>query len=190
MIIGKGVDKVFQLLADLQHSKVEIVKTGYNKFGSYEYATKDDILKAINPFLKKHGCIVMWSEESHEHTQRENKDGSTYWMHTDSIVKCRIQALSGVEDYVEGTSHGYGINKNSDKTLKARTIAERYALTGLLGIPSVSEDDVDASHSDVRGQEQSTPKEVVISNESFAERTRRKRATSVDSKRSASNLLM
>lgn len=149
--LGPEANNSLQLLGYLQHNNIEIPETGYNSFGKYKYPLLDDILKAIQPFLEKYKCIVMWSEDDHCHDRYEDEEGNNY-LFTDSIVTCRIQCIENINDYVQTQSHGAGLNKNSDKTLKAETIGRRFSLMCLLGMQKLKAEDTDDSEYDVRGQ--------------------------------------
>lgn len=156
---GSEVNSSIAMIAELQHSNVEIKQTGYNSFGKYHYATLDDILKAIQPYLAKHKCVVLWSEDQHVHDVRtcydtEQKD-SDYYVHTDTTLTCMIVSATNPDDFVSTQSHGYGINKNADKTCKATTIGKRYSLNNLLGLQQVNDEDTDNSKFDVASQQSS-----------------------------------
>lgn len=181
--IGPNANNSLKVLAYLQHNGIEIKMTGYNSFGSYEYATLPDILGAIQPTLAKFNCVVCWSEDNHIN-ERVASEGD-YYIHTDVITTCKIVYIEDTEDYIETTSHGYGINKNADKTCKATTISKRYSLTNLLGLKNTGDDDTDT---DV-GLSTSTPKSnsSTVPKTSFRERMKQ-RSTQV--KRDNSDMIV
>ena len=151
--VGPEASKTLQLLGYLQHNQIEIPEIGYNKFSGYKYPLLDDILEAIRPQLKEYNCIVVWSELQHTHERFEqpsDKGDIDNYLFTDSLVLCRILNIDNSQDYIECTSHGAGLNKNADKTLKAETIARRFSLMMLLGMQKLKAEDTDASEYDFR----------------------------------------
>lgn len=188
--LGKEAKSSLYLLGELQHKDIEIPETGWNSYSKYKYPLLDDILGAIQPFLKAHHCIVLWSEDEHEHDTTFGEEGvdGDYYLATDVIVTCRIQCIENIYDYVQTQSHGYGINKNGDKTLKAQTIARRFSLMCLLGMQKLKAEDTDDSEHDPK-QFTTAPKSKPQQSKpmSFKERMSQR---STSSKRSASDLLM
>ena len=189
--LGKEAKNSLYLLGELQHNDVEIPETGWNAYSKYKYPLLDDILDAIQPYLRANRCIVLWSEDEHEHdvTHGDTLDDG-YYIGTDVIVTCRIQYIDNIYDYVQSQSHGYGLCKNGDKTLKAQTIARRFSLMCLLGMQKLKAEDTDDSEHDPQ-QFTTTPKSKPQQSKpkamSFKDRMTQR---STLSKRSASDLLM
>lgn len=49
-------------LTDIQN-ELKAPKNQYNKFGGYAYRSCEDILEAVKPLCKKHGCEVLMSDD-------------------------------------------------------------------------------------------------------------------------------
>lgn len=185
--LGSKAKQSLEFLAALQHGDVTIKKTGYNSFGGYWYPTLDDILTAIQPMLVKYGCIVVWSEIDHGHEQEVlgSEKGTDYYVHTDSTVACKILNAYEPQDYIGCLSHGYGINKNADKTCKATTIAKRYSLINLLGIKAVNDEDTDNPKFDVQNSQQ-----MGEAAKAFRNRKARSRSVNIDEQRANSDTII
>ena len=54
--------KVYQKLAAIQ-TALKAPKSQFNKFGGYKYRKAEDILEAVKPLLKEHGCALTCSDD-------------------------------------------------------------------------------------------------------------------------------
>jgi len=53
---------LIQKLAQIQHD-LKAPKSNYNSFGKYKYRSIEDIQEAVKPHLKKHECVLNFSDE-------------------------------------------------------------------------------------------------------------------------------
>jgi hypothetical protein len=107
--------------------EINAPKGKYNSFGKYMYRSCEDILEAVKPILKKHGCIILLSDELVE------ANGNTYIKSTARI------ACSDTGDSIENVA--FAKEPDSKKGMDASQItgctssyARKYALCGLLAI--------------------------------------------------------
>ena len=155
-----------------------------SSFGGYNYPTADDILDMLKPFLAKHNCIVVSSEVSHEHERFVSPNDKDFYYFTDSVVIASIINVEDKEDYISASSHGAGLNKNSDKTTKAETLAWRYALMRLLNIKRINHEDTDNPAFDVKKDN------AFMGDAAKSFKNRQRKTRSVEDKRNSSSLLM
>lgn len=127
-------------------------KTGHNKFHNYDYSSKEDVLKVLQPAMVDAGLAIIPSVEGWELDKFDN-----------FVVQFRMTLLHETGESWTTYWHGVaqdkdGKGRNGDKWLnKAATAAEKYFLLKLFHIP-VAEDDPDADANNASaGQNKSAP---------------------------------
>ena len=127
-------------------------KSRHNNFGNYNYRSAEDIMKAVKPLCKKHGCVLFLSDDVKE-------VGAPYVYNTQDTKKGTSSSYNGTRVYIEATatiinSEGQSISVKalareevakagmdaSQITGAASSYARKYALNGLFAI----DDSVDA----------------------------------------------
>lgn len=132
-------------LIEIQNT-LNVPKERRNDFGKYNYRSAEDILKAVKPLLKQHGCTLLLSDEVKE-------VGSAYTYNTQDTKKGTASTYNGTRIYVEATATL--INSAGEKvsvkglareevakagmdaaqiTGAASSYARKYALNGLFAI--------------------------------------------------------
>ena len=132
----------FMKRLQLVQSELKAPKNRVNKFGGYKYRNVDDILSAVKPLMKKHGLVLVLSDDivtrGDGEKQRHYVEASATVYDTDtggSISCCgyarEAEAKKGMdESQITGTASSY---------------ARKYALNGLLDI----DDGIDADNPEI-----------------------------------------
>lgn len=116
-------------------------KSGDNKFDKYSYAKLEDFMEAAKPVLSSNGLAVVFSTpEVVAMDDRTTKNGGA-----EHAVRVRIEALLIHESGETLTTVGWGEGQDrADKSIyKAITGAKKYALAGLLSIPTSDDPESD-----------------------------------------------
>lgn len=107
-------------------TELKAPKSQYNKFGKFNYRKAEDILEALKPLLKEHGCTVVCTDDIVEIGDR------IYVKATASIKNSSNETE---------TSVGFARESESIKGMEAAQItgaassyARKYALNGLFAI--------------------------------------------------------
>lgn len=126
-------------------------KTGHNKFHNYDYSSKEDVLKVLQPAMVNAGLACLPSVLKWQTDEYGNfvVDYDMILMH-ESGVTFPVQWVGVAQDKDRQ-------GKNGDKWFnKAATAAEKYFLLKLFHIP-VSEDDADADANNASAGDTKSP---------------------------------
>lgn len=127
-------------------SELKAPKNQRNTFGNYNYRSAEDILEAVKPLLKKHGCHLTISDEMIQLGDRYYvKATATLAKDADSIS---TTAYAREEENKKGQD-------SSQITGSTSSYARKYALNGLFCI----DDTKDADSTNTHGKEEQ-PKTV------------------------------
>jgi len=119
-------------LSEIQ-SSIKVPKKRLNKFGGYKYRNCEDILEALNPYLKKFNAIVIT-------TYTILNIGDRHYIKATVTYKSK----DGEETSVDGLARESQIKKKMDDsqlTGTASSYARKYALEGLLAISDTRDAD-------------------------------------------------
>ena len=117
-------------------SELHAPKSQKNTFGGYNYRSCEDILEAVKPLCKKHGCVIVLSDEIISNDGRFHimARAKLYDIETgDSIENAALareaESKKGMDDsQITGTASSY---------------ARKYALNGLFCIDDTRDADTD-----------------------------------------------
>jgi hypothetical protein len=130
-------------------SELKAPKNQRNTFGNYNYRSAEDILEAVKPLLKKHGCYLTISDEMIQL-------GDRYY------VKATV-TLSKDADSISTTA--YAREEESKKGMDSSQItgatssyARKYALNGLFCIDDTKDADFTNTHGEEEQPKQKTVK--------------------------------
>ena len=122
-------------------SELKAPKNQRNTFGNYNYRSAEDILEAVKPLLKKHGCHLTISDEMIQLGDRYYvKATATLSKDSDSIS---TTAYAREEENKKGQD-------SSQTTGSTSSYARKYALNGLFCI----DDTKDADFTNTHGKEE------------------------------------
>lgn len=142
-------------LVDIQF-RLNAPKGQTNDFGRYKYRSAEDILAAVKPLLKEHGCVLTLSDEVKEvgqefhlaqqddkkKTSMQFKGTRVYVEATATIFNSKGEKLS-VKAYAREEPVKAGMDA-AQITGSASSYARKYALNGLFAIDN--ENDPDATN--------------------------------------------
>jgi len=124
---------VNQKLAAIQ-AALKAPKSQYNEFGRYKYRKAEDILEAVKPLLKEHGCALTCSDEL-------ELIGDRYYVKATAMLTC---CEDGSHCYCEAYAREEAEKKGMDGsqiTGASSSYARKYALNGLLCIDDTADSD-------------------------------------------------
>lgn len=114
-------------------SELKTPKSQFNKFGNYAYRSCEDILEAVKPLLKKHGCFIILTDEIW------NVGNKNYVKATAKIQDAGGRSIETIA-YAREPEEQKGMN-DSQITGAASSYARKYALSGLLAIDDTKDAD-------------------------------------------------
>ncbi|MBQ2016154.1 MAG: ERF family protein, partial [Clostridia bacterium] len=118
--------KVYQKLAAIQ-TALKAPKSQFNKFGGYKYRKAEDILEAVKPLLKEHGCALTCSDDLQQ-------IGDRYYIKATAMLICAEDgSYQSCEAYAREEEEKKGMD-GSQVTGASSSYARKYALNGLLCI--------------------------------------------------------
>lgn len=137
------IAKLAPALVKAQSEMKAAQKTGDNKFDKYRYSKLEDFFDAAKPILAKHGlALVMGTPSVTTLADRPTKNGG-------SEHACQVQVsamlLHDSGEWIETTGHGEGQDRADKSIYKAITGAKKYAIAGLLAIPTTDDPEADES---------------------------------------------
>lgn len=135
-------------LIDIQ-SELKAPKGQYNSFGKYKYRSAEDILEAVKPLLKKHGCYLTLSDEP------VSIDGRHYIKATATLCAENADSVK-VTAYAREPETKKGMDE-SQITGTASSYARKYALNGLFAIDDTKDADTDEYSSQTATKQSSKP---------------------------------
>lgn len=141
---------IHQALAAAQAEMRSAQKSGKNTFDKYEYAKLEDFMDVAKPVLAKHGlAITFGTDEIHTLDDRSTKNGGV-----EHAVRVRVVATLIHESGATIAVYGYGEGQDrADKaSYKAITGARKYAIAGLLAIPTTDDPEADETVGLARGK--------------------------------------
>lgn len=110
-------------------STLTVAKTKYNEFGSFDYRSCEDILKAVKPLLKERGLVLILSDEV------ESKgDGRVYIKATAKLIDTESDKSIEVSAYAREPEKPKSKMDESQTTGSASSYARKYALNGLFDL--------------------------------------------------------
>lgn len=133
-------------------------KSGDNKFDKYRYSKLEDFMDQAKPVLAKHGlALVIGTPSVAALPDRQTKNGGT-----EHAVQVQVNALlvhtSG--EWLEVVGYGEGQDRADKAIYKAITGAKKYAVAGLLAIPTTDDPEADETVGRARPKLNSDGQEV------------------------------
>ena len=123
-------------LTEIQN-ELKAPKNQYNAFGKYKYRSCEDILEAVKPLLKKHGCTLTITDEVKEvggmvfvNAYAEFSDGES---------GVQVEAQAGIDPNRKGMDIAQSFGSSS-------SYARKYALNGLFLIDDTKDADATNNH--------------------------------------------
>lgn len=137
---------VYQLMSRVRGelAKEGIGKNQKNAQQGYKYRGIDDLYNAIAPILSRHGLIVSPTVLEREAIERTTAKG-TLNMHVILTVRLRFIAADNPESQHETIVFGEGMDTGDKASNKALSTAMKYGVITEFTIPTVGEEDADAS---------------------------------------------
>jgi hypothetical protein len=118
----------------LIQTELKAPKNQINNFGKYKYRSCEDILEAVKPLLKLHGCVVVESDEI-------KNIGNFNYLYACATLYC-ISTAECIA--VNGVAREAQTKKGMDDaqiTGSASSYARKYALNGLFSIDDTKDSD-------------------------------------------------
>lgn len=138
-------------------SALNAPKERRNEFGKYNYRSAEDILKAVKPLLKQHGCVLLLSDEvkeigsaytynTHESDSKAGKETTSAYNGTRIYVEATATIINSAGDKISvcGLAREEVAKKGMDAaqiTGAASSYARKYALNGLFAIDDSADAD-------------------------------------------------
>ena len=127
-----------EVLKKLLEIQVELKapKNQYNSFGNYSYRSCEDILEAVKPLCKKHGCVLTLSDTV-------KQIGDRYYIEATAML---FDAESAEMISATASAREPQTKKGSDEsqiTGAASSYARKYALNGLFDIDDTKDADAE-----------------------------------------------
>lgn len=139
-------DSITKLAPALVKAQADIKaaqKSGDNKFDRYTYSKLEDFLDSAKPALAKHGlAIVISNPIVSALADRSTQKGGTEHVCQVQVV---ITILHESGEWIEVVGHGEGQDRADKSIYKAITGAKKYAIAGLLAIPTTDDPEADES---------------------------------------------
>ena len=129
-------------------SELKAPKNQRNTFGNYNYRSAEDILEAVKPLLKKHGCHLTISDEMIQL-------GDRYYVKATATLSKDADSISTTA-YAREEENKKG-QDSSQTTGSTSSYARKYALNGLFCIDDTKDADFTNTHGK---EEQPKPKTV------------------------------
>jgi hypothetical protein len=125
-----------EALAKIQQ-ELKAPKNQHNKFGGYNYRSCEDILEAVKPLLKKHGCVLKLSDKTIEVAGIPVVNATVViWKGEDCAT---VSAQAGVDINRKGMDISQSFGASS-------SYARKYALNGLFLIDDTKDADATNKH--------------------------------------------
>lgn len=127
-----------EVLKKLLEIQVELKapKNQYNSFGNYSYRSCEDILEAVKPLCKKHGCVLTL-------TDTIKQIGDRYYIEATAIL-FDVETAEMISS--TASAREPQVKKGSDEsqiTGAASSYARKYALNGLFDIDDTKDADAE-----------------------------------------------
>lgn len=129
------MNKIAEKLAAIQN-ELKAPKGQYNSFGKYKYRSCEDILEALKPILRKHGCTLYLSDEPVQLGERYYIRAAATVVDTESGESIQNTAYAREDQDKKGMD-------GSQITGTSSSYARKYALNGLFCIDDTKDADTD-----------------------------------------------
>ena len=143
MLISSTLSKIAPALVKAQAEIKAAQKSGDNKFDKYRYSKLEDFYDAAKPILAKHGfALIIGTPVVAALTDRPTKNGG---MEHACQVQVTATLLHESGEWIQEIGHGEGQDRADKSIYKAITGAKKYAVAGLLAIPTTDDPEADES---------------------------------------------
>lgn len=139
---------ILKKLLDIQ-TDLKAPKGQYNSFGKYKYRSAEDILEAVKPLCKKHGAVLILTDEiitigdqDHKKTEESVFTGNRYYVKASATLASVDGGEVCVCAYAREDYDKKGMD-GSQITGAASSYARKYALNGLFCIDDTKDADTD-----------------------------------------------
>lgn len=116
-------------------SELKVPKSQYNSFGKYKYRSCEDILEAVKPLLKQHGCMLNLCDEI-------VCIGDRYYVKSSATIVNESGESEVSTAYAREDQDKKGMD-GAQITGTASSYARKYALNGLFCIDDTKDADTD-----------------------------------------------
>lgn len=140
------IDKVAAALAAATTAVGRVEMTGYNKDRNYQYASDDDLARAVQPALAANGLAIVQVGIRPTFTDIGRTQSGAAKVRCDVVVYYRIVHASG--QWIGAVGYGQGWDDLDKMASKAQTGALKYLWRTLFAIPSI----FDSSRGDSGGK--------------------------------------
>lgn len=135
----------------LAQEELKAPKSQYNSFGKYNYRNAEDILEAVKPINKKHGLMLVISDEP-------VMMGTRYYIKAEAkLFDVHSPEFLSVTAYAREEESKKGMD-GSQVTGASSSYARKYALNGLYLIDDTKDADTDENHKEATGKQKGAGK--------------------------------
>lgn len=135
------ISKIATALVRAQSEMKAAQKSGDNKFDKYRYSKLEDFYDAAKPILSKHGlALVIGNPVVAALPDRPTKNGG---LEHACQVQVEVMLLHESGEWMSTVGHGEGQDRADKSIYKALTGAKKYAVAGLLAIPTTDDPEAD-----------------------------------------------
>ena len=113
--------------------ELKVPKNQFNSFGNFKYRSAEDILEAVKPLLKKHGCVMTMSDEV-------VNLGDRYYVKANAVISNNEGKGISVSAFARESEEKKGMD-SAQITGSASSYARKYALNGLFAIDDNADPD-------------------------------------------------
>lgn len=132
-------ENIYTKLLAIQ-SELKAPKSNFNEYGKYAYRSAEDILEALKPLLKAHGCVLFLNDSI------EFIEGRFYVKATATLTRAEGDPLSVYATaYAREDAEKKGMD-GAQITGSASSYARKYALNGLFCIDDTKDPDATNDH--------------------------------------------
>ena len=152
--------KVYQAINKVQSdlSAIGISKSNRNAQQGYNFRGIDDVLNALSPLLARNGLCILPRVMSRQCEERANAKGTVLFYVTVDMEFDFVSAEDGSKHTIRTV--GEAMDSGDKATNKAQSAAMKYACILAFAIPTVGDNDADATtHEDIqrRGSPRQAP---------------------------------
>lgn len=131
-------NSIYSKMMEVQ-SELKAPKGQFNSFGKYKYRSCEDILEALKPVLKKHGLMLLITDQIEVIGDRHYVQATATVYNVEDNSRVEVTAYAREEESKKGMD-------GSQVTGAASSYARKYALNGLFNIDDTKDSDSTNTH--------------------------------------------
>ena len=132
-------------------TEIKAPKNLYNSFGKYKYRNAEGICEAVKPYLSKHNCSLVLTDEIIEVGERIYVKATAILRDIDTDSAIAVSAMARESEEKKGMDE-------SQITGTASSYARKYALNGLFLLDDTKDADTDEYHNQTHGKKEDADK--------------------------------